>query len=199
MTSKPRPVQILLFAVLLSLGVCAGCSVRESGIQILSHRDPADPELFTNDFDQSAYIKSAHGDYDIVAESMTVSRATGSIRQYLHLRLYWRPHPGLTFADKDSTNATVRYVILADGGLSVYEGTGFVYPKRRRDGTIIALIERTELHPAEEWGDAPVPLGEINIRGELHVDDDASRAVNLLRELDQLIGTAPDRDWSASE
>ena len=42
--------------------------------------------------------------------------------------LLWMPKPGATPMDSSATNASIRYVIVADGELGVYAGAGFALP-----------------------------------------------------------------------
>ena len=68
--------------------------------------------------------------------------------------LLWLPKPGATPMDASATNASIRYVIVADGELGVYAGAGFAMPKgdagegraltvRLRDGSL-ELLESTD-------------------------------------------------------
>lgn len=49
--------------------------------------------------------------------------------QMYHIELLWLPRPGWTPISADATNASIRYVVIADGEVGVYAGAGFAMPK----------------------------------------------------------------------
>ncbi len=48
--------------------------------------------------------------------------------------LLWMPKPGATPMDSSATNASIQYVIVADGELGVYAGAGFALPEGDASG-----------------------------------------------------------------
>ncbi len=45
--------------------------------------------------------------------------------QVIHVTVLWTPLPGMTPIDSSATNASIRYILFADGEVGVYEGGGF--------------------------------------------------------------------------
>ena len=48
--------------------------------------------------------------------------------QVLHIEMLFPPRPGETPIDAAATNLSIRYIIISNGELGVYEGGGFGYP-----------------------------------------------------------------------
>ena len=99
--------------------------------------------------------------------SGNVKRAT-----VIHLDLLWVPAGGVTPMDASATNATIRYVVIADGEVGVYGGAGFALPRGAQGDHVfgllledasLSLLESTEgfidlLSPARLTGRATAAL-----------------------------------------
>lgn len=48
--------------------------------------------------------------------------------QILHVELLFQPRPGWTPIDSTATNLAIRYMLIVDGQVGIYEGGGFGYP-----------------------------------------------------------------------
>jgi hypothetical protein len=48
--------------------------------------------------------------------------------QFMHVELLWIPMAGRTPLDSSATNATIRYILLANGEMGIYGGAGFANP-----------------------------------------------------------------------
>lgn len=48
--------------------------------------------------------------------------------QILHVELLFEPRAGWTPIDSTATNLAIRYILIADGEVGIYEGGGFGYP-----------------------------------------------------------------------
>ncbi len=48
--------------------------------------------------------------------------------QILHIEMLFPPRPGETPIDPDATNLSIRYILISDGEVGIYEGGGFGYP-----------------------------------------------------------------------
>lgn len=49
--------------------------------------------------------------------------------QVYHIELLWLPQPGRTPTSADATNASIRYIVIANGEVGIYGGAGFALPK----------------------------------------------------------------------
>lgn len=81
-----------------------------------------------------------------------ILRGKVSRGQIIHIELLWLPKPGRTSISSDATNASIRYVVVADGEVGVYAGAGFALPQGtigRKNLTValqdasLKLVERT--------------------------------------------------------
>ena len=48
--------------------------------------------------------------------------------QIMHVELLFTPRPGWTPIDSTATNLAIRYILITDGQVGIYEGGGFGYP-----------------------------------------------------------------------
>lgn len=70
--------------------------------------------------------------------------------QILHVEMLFPPRPGETPIDVYATNLSIRYVVLSNGELGVYEGGGFGYPiGGHESGTMSLRVEPSGLVLAE--------------------------------------------------
>ncbi|MBL4591558.1 MAG: hypothetical protein JKY96_06315 [Phycisphaerales bacterium] len=49
----------------------------------------------------------------------------------VHIHLFLNPKPGKTPIESTAANATIRYIILVDGQIGVYDGAGFILPSKK--------------------------------------------------------------------
>ncbi|MDG2424515.1 MAG: hypothetical protein P8M22_11100 [Phycisphaerales bacterium] len=98
--------------------------------------------------------------------------------QILHVELLFTPRPGWTPIDSTATNLAVRYMLIVDGQVGIYEGGGFGYPvgtgrsssmTLRIDEATMQLTRSTEgfvdlLSPAELSGtfSGPCDTAEVD-------------------------------------
>ena len=107
------------------------------------------------------------------------------IEQLLYIHLFWRPHPGKTFDNPSSVNATLQYVIRTDNGEVVYSGTGYVYTNKPRGSSDLKIsIEDARWRVSHSRGEVPELLGETRVAGRLVAQQDTSRAVELMRRIE---------------
>ena len=82
------------------------------------------------------YVIAFYGEHQatetsfLLADVTTAQLLSGEISrgQIVHVNLLWLPEAGSTPMDASATNASVRYVVVADGEVGVYGGTGFALP-----------------------------------------------------------------------
>lgn len=188
--------------LLLVLVAASGCG-RQTGLTITSYKDPSSPERVQLHPEYCAYRVDSTGDLHIVAGPQPVYRngsgeavagearsavaAAGEIVEYLHVHVYWKPHPGKTPAETTTTDATLHYVIASETGSAEYLGTGFVYPKQRRDGRLDVALESGRLRLESYTGDMGDPLGNSRISGRLIAAENATAVSSMLRTM-QYVG-----------
>lgn len=179
-------VTIGLLGSLLLVLAGTGCAPAQPELELVSYRDPHFPQKLTPKFELCAYRTEARGDVDIVARA--ASERVGESEpatHYLHIRRFWRPHPGKTPDNPSVTDATLRYLIVGSSGRVLYTGTGFAYaPHKQRRGDLTVELERGVLQLDSTLGEGSDLLGECRISGKLKAADDRNRAVDLLREME---------------
>lgn len=120
----------------------------------------------------------ADGAFSVEAAQVTVAFSTipyealadGSARNgtFLHVEVLWRPKAGATAIVPESTNLSIRYVVVSEGEVGVYGGGGFAWITGGTEeddsielnvtGSTISLLDRTPgfvdlLSPAELLGE----------------------------------------------
>ncbi len=177
--SRPDP---RLFKLIALLGL-VGCA-SESRLRLTSYKDPYFPETYTAEFREAGFRTLPTGDVLLSAYAGTAAADSGAVRQWLCVHAFWRPQPGKTFAHPTSTNATIRYVVASEAGVASYEGTGFIYPvPRSADADWRATLETAALQLVETRGDPPDLFGDARLIGKIHATPNATRAVDLEREM----------------
>ena len=174
MMSSPRR-RYATWTWALSVSLCAlslGCSRATPGIEFVSYKDPYFPEAYRVRFDECVYHIDADGDTHIAAQTVSEEEG-GPVTQWLHVHVFWQPKPGITFANKSTTSATIRYIVATPNGSAIYAGTGFAYPKKARWGDRLnTKIETGYLRLEAQTGDAPEILGDARFHGYLRARED---------------------------
>lgn len=127
---------------LLLLWAGPGCAgpVRHGSLRAESLGD--DPVVLVGE-----YITAFYADGDSVETSFVLSdvgldqllSGQFSRGQVVRVDLLWVPKPGATPMDSSATNASIRYVIVADGELGVYAGAGFAVPEGDANGRSLTV------------------------------------------------------------
>lgn len=182
-----RPGTLWTTLALLA-GVQAGCGLSTSTLELKSYRDPYFPEHYQVEFADCVYRVAPGGDIHVVGhtERSEADAPADPLTQSLHVHIYWQPHPGKTHAESSTSDAVLRYVVATDSGVAVYSGTGFAYPKSRRDGRIEVRIESARLRLESQSGDVPDVLGDTRVTGRLIATNDPAQAAALVRESELL-------------
>lgn len=205
-----RPALRWLILLSATLAVLAGCQRAQSELALTSYRDAAHPEPLTLTFEQVAFWVDATGDYHVSAKHVSPALAnddidladddalsadpddelTGEITQWLHVHMFWRPRPGRTHVDKSGTDAVIDFAVRTPRGVAVYQGTGFVYPRaRRQGGKTVFQLEDGRLQFEKAVGNPLDVIGQARISGTLVASPEEHVALELLKELERASGT----------
>ncbi len=173
--------------MVLPVAVSFGCKGPSSTVELVSYKDPSFPEPYLVEFAECAYRLAPGRDIHVAGRSEELDRDGTPLRQYLHVHIYWKPHPGKTHANATATNALLRYVVATADGVATYAGTGFAFPKKKKLGNELQIeIESARLHLASQTGDLPDFLGQTTVAGTLSAMHDSGRATQLVREMELL-------------
>ncbi len=171
--------------LVLAAGMMGGCS--SSLVELTSYKDAYFPEHYQARLEECAYYLDPAGDIHAVGRSQHTDEH-GTLTQYVHVHIFWKPWPGKTPADQTSTDAVIRYILARSSGCAVYEGTGFAFPRRQRGGELRIDIESAYLRPLSQSGELPDVLGSARLKGTLRAANRPGSAAHLVREMDRLAG-----------
>jgi hypothetical protein len=172
------PRSFALIAV--GLLVLTGCA--SSRLSVTSYQDPYFPETYHAAVRDAVYDVGPTGDIHAVGKAESQTDA-GRTTQYLHVHIFWKPHPGKTWAESSTTDAVLRYVLVTDKGSATYTGTGFAFPKKARWGDDYDItVESARLRLESKTGDMPDVLGPAQLTGRLHVRHDEPAAAHQVRD-----------------
>ncbi len=82
----------------LLLACVTGCGPKVTRFNIVDHRASGPPEQYVQMFDQCYYCTDTHDNVDIVARHRSTDEHGVLIDQVIHLRTFWVPRPGRTYA-----------------------------------------------------------------------------------------------------
>lgn len=176
----------LTLALLLSASVAAGCRGPASSVELRSFRDPYFPEPYQLDLPGCVYRLDAGRDIHVAGKTHSADGPHGSVTQYLHVHIYWKPNPGKTPADDSTSNALVRYVVVTPKGAAEYLGTGFAYPAGKPGKRLTVKLESVYLRPELVEGEVPDLLGQTHLSGQLVANCQPTAAAQLIRESELL-------------
>ena len=171
-----------------------GCTPPAQRIFVAAQRADGVSETLTEQFDEAWYSTDARNQWDFVLRRARPGKADPAhdIEQTLHIRLFWKPVPGATYADSSQTDAVIQYLISSGPSAICYEGAGFLYFSRRiGSDDVSARIESASLTPARRIGEPAEPFGKCLLTGEFRARLNRGRTAELIRELNLRIGSKP--------
>lgn len=185
---------MIIRALLLgSMLACAGCqSSGTAGATALSsfgERGTLSADFSTVVFDFERGSDASFYLTDVDPDAL--ARGNVDAGQVLHVELLWTPKAGRTPMDDSATNVTLRHVVIVDGEVGVYIGTGFARVGGDLLGDEASLSIRASTMRLQEstpgFADA---LGVASIRGTLRAARDASEARQIHRGASRLVSRA---------
>jgi hypothetical protein len=106
--------------------------------------------------------------------------------QMMHIHMFIRPSPGKTPIEPQSSNCTIRHLILAPGATGLYGGGGFLLPtSSAKSGTFGGRITAGTLRlqaSSENFIDA---LGPTGLRASFKVKEDRELAATMARRFEE--------------
>lgn len=122
-------VVMSLTALAAGLGGCAAANTfigRGSSIRVQSlgeQRVAVEGRYETSIYSDASGVETTF----MLADAPIKDLLDGTVThgQVLHLELLWQPRAGWTPVGGEATNASVRYIVLADGEIGIYGGAGF--------------------------------------------------------------------------
>ena len=114
-----------------------------------------------------------------------------SLGQVVHVNLLWLPKAGATPMDASATNASIRYVVIANGEVGVYGGAGFVLPLGEAGEPQLSLLVKDASLTLLDSTDGFVDLlSPARLTGTVTARLNESRTRQLRYALSQLVTNA---------
>lgn len=191
----PVWLMLLVPALLCSL---AGCSLPGSllgspgSIQAISLSD--EPVVLSANFTTAYYAHDPTGEATFMLCDVPLDKLlSGEIDsgQILHVDVIWLPKAGMTPMDPSSTNAIIRYVVIANGEVGVYGGAGFALPNNDPGVSALTLtIRDASIQLLEATPGFADLLSPGQITGTLTATHNAQRTQQMRRAASQLVTDA---------
>ncbi len=183
-------------AIMLVLG--GGCARKVTRFDVLDFRGSGDPQRYVQTFDECYYCIDAHNNVDIVARYTSHDADGLPTTQAIHIRTFWVPQPGRTFAERTMINATVSYIIVSGFTGATFEGSGFLsFRENRKKDQITGQLELSSLTPQRRLGQAERLFHRAELSGTLVARRDKARVLATLHEMQRLFGPMPHYDLSS--
>lgn len=178
----------------LSLFLMAGCESRETRFEIVSFKNAAQQDRFTEHFPTGSFNIDAQRDFTITFE-LEPSRGNGDPLtvvandepcQIVRIEIFWKPRPGTTYAESSQTDANLTYCLISGKQAITYEGAGFVYFSRSSDGkTMTGQIESGTLVPVHFVGEPIDLFGPCHLQGPFVAREDRRRVALAQQKLER--------------
>lgn len=141
------------------------------------------PVALSGRFTHAVYANGDAVEWSFLLSDTSVEElAAGTVDhgRIVHVELLWIPRPGTTPIEVTATNASIRYVIIADGEVGVYGGAGFARPRGNPGDERLTLTLRDAslrlLHRTDGFADLLTPA---QLSGTVTAELD-SRAVRIM-------------------
>ena len=108
----------------------------------------------------------------------------------VHIHMFIAPKAGKTPIAITATNATVRFMVLADGAVGVYEGAGFLLPSTDTDRpAFIARMQRAPLRLITANDRFTDPLGNAEFELDVVAPRDAAVVSRISAKFGAVLST----------
>lgn len=184
---------VVAFLLLAPWGV-TGCVSPEPSGSLRAESLGRDPVILDGQYQIAFYAVHDSTETSFFLANMPLEELlSGRITQgiVVHIDLLWNPKAGATPMDSSATNASVRYIVIADGELGVYGGAGFASVRGRTGAEALTLLLRDASLTLLESTDGFVDLlSPARLTGELTASLDERRAQQIRFAISQLVTDA---------
>ena len=192
-------------AVALLLIHIPGCAKAPNRFEILSFKDQSEQNLYAEHFPDGSFAVNAHKDttivFSIAPEQLNRSLAEppradlesqAQPEQIVRVHVFWKPRPGTSYADSTQTDADIAYCLITGRNSISYEGAGFVYFTRSKDGkSMTGQIESSILVPAHVIGQPNDLFGPCHVKGHFTAREDRKTVVEVEQRLQRYATSRP--------
>lgn len=175
----------------------AGCRTDTTRVDFVSYDDAMGAQHHHTEFTRACYRRSPNGTVEIVlrAESPSQVDPTQMITQVFHVREFWKPRLGTTYAEATQINAQVQYAVITPPTGVRYDGAAFLtYRIKKRTGVLTAEIESGNLSPRYRMGGAVMPFGPVRFTGTIVAIENGVDVVDAVQTLGALFRPDTNRE-----
>jgi len=138
--------RILILSLLVMASFCLeGCAGRSVAGSLRAQSLGSKPVVLPGDYVAAFYWHDPNQGTSFMLSDVPIDDVlSGKVHQgqILHIELLWLPKPGETPMDSSAADASIRYVVIANGEVGVYGGAGFLMPGGSLDGKTVSLALR---------------------------------------------------------
>lgn len=175
----------------VGMTLSAGCAwgPSEQGdltVRSLSHAD----RLLRGNFTRAYYSAASKSELIIVLLAGEPEKP----EQAMTVRMFWRPRAGSTPIGPDATNATVQYIVFAEGAdqdqaqVGIYSGAGFLFPRNKPGQQLLdAGLWEANLQLQDASPGFQDLLGQATLEGDLIARHDDEAVSELLHHLNAMV------------
>lgn len=196
-TSRLGRAVVAMVATVGSIA-CGGCqSSPDAGVLTATGMSP-EPVVLDGAFSEAYFGDILRAETtimlsDVPADALLDETVTEA--QVVHIELLWVPKPGATPIDSSATNATIRYILIVDDEIGVYEGGGMVRPDGDgMDGDRVkVLVLDATLRLVDRTPGFRDLLTPARLKGTITADHDDKATRKLYFAISQYVTDALDR------
>lgn len=180
---------VLHAGLVAALTAAAACAPRDTRFRVVAFKNTGTEEQYEQAFADGTFGIDNQNRFSVAFERDDSETGDATSNQLLLLRVFWRPLPGITYAEETQTNAHIIYCLHRGPDVITYEGAGFVYFTLSRDGlTMRGRIESSSLVPARVSGQPEDYFGPCHLTGRFTAESDQRRTADAHRSLRQRVG-----------
>jgi hypothetical protein len=176
----------------------SGCAVKTTNLQIESFKQTP-PQVYSEHFENGVFAIDPQNNWDLIFEVPSTWVPTTQIAaasqpetvasdqgewssQVLHIKVFWTPRPGRTYAESTQTNAAIRYYLFLGKDVMCYDGAGFVYFRPPAKGKpFVGRLESASLNPVPTVSGAHDLFGPCRLTGDFVAAQDLRRVKSILQ------------------
>ena len=153
-----------------------------------------DPVLLQANFKNVYFAYDPNNEPSFILCDVPLNQITsgeGTSAQVLHVQLLWDPVAGRTPMESSATNASIRYVVIANGEVGVYSGAGFaLYSGNLTDKRVTLTLRDASLQLQEATAGFNDLLSPAHMTGTITATRDNDKARQMHRAASQIVTNA---------
>lgn len=181
-----------VIAICLAVAGCTWTGGTGGAIRARSLGD--DPVLLQGSFKNVYFSYEPNAEASFIFSDVSLNQVSaGDVQtaQVLHVQLLWDPVAGRTPMEPSATNASIRYVVIANGEVGVYSGAGFaIYSGKLTDKRVTLTLRDASLQLQDATAGFNDLLSPAHMTGSITAQRDNDKARQMHRAASQIVTTA---------